>query len=469
MAHENQVPQFFSGFLFTKIFRSFRLAIQPAKLILAFGAVIVLCLLGWIMDMGKTVAAAPDVSIEQICSLPGTDIGGTKQPTELHCYLAKPENVKRYIKRHSGSGGQGLGVFTTLWHFGSARFSEAVFSLLELRLQNVILNVWYCTKAVVWSFSYHLIYSIIYFTAVLAVISVSSGAICRIAALQFAQEEKPGLVESLKFSWKHFVSLFTTPLVPLCIILFFGLCIYILGLITNIPRAGEIIMVIGLPAAIFASLLITLVLIGTVAGVPLCYPAISFEVSDGFDAISRTFSYIYTKPWRMGLYTAIAAFYGAACYLFVRLCGFLLLFVTHLFLQFGVFAEGGTKSINKLTAIWPEPQFFNMVPPYTTEDAVWSTSLAGFLVYLLTLAVFGLVVSFVISFYFSANTIIYALMRKHVDGTALDDIHTELSSQSQSIGFDNVPEQTTEEYAPESPPPADTTTEQGQQASNDTK
>ena len=38
--------------------------------------------------------------------------------------------------------------------------------------------------------------------------------------------------------------------------------------------------------------------------------------------------------------------------------------------------------------------------------------------------VVGLMVSYVISFYFSANTIIYALMRKRVDKTALDEVYT---------------------------------------------
>jgi hypothetical protein len=33
-------------------------------------------------------------------------------------------------------------------------------------------------------------------------------------------------------------------------------------------------------------------------------------------------------------------------------------------------------------------------------------------------------VSFVISFYFSANTVIYALMRHRVDGTPLDEVYT---------------------------------------------
>ena len=40
------------------------------------------------------------------------------------------------------------------------------------------------------------------------------------------------------------------------------------------------------------------------------------------------------------------------------------------------------------------------------------------------LFVIGLVVSFIINFYFSANTIIYSLLRHKVDNTAFEDIYT---------------------------------------------
>ena len=56
--------------------------------------------------------------------------------------------------------------------------------------------------------------------------------------------------------------------------------------------------------------------------------------------------------------------------------------------------------------------------------ANWSQSAAAFLVHLFLLVVVGLVASFLISFYFSANTIIYSLMRNRVDNTAVEDIYT---------------------------------------------
>jgi hypothetical protein len=171
--------------------------------------------------------------------------------------------------------------------------------------------------------------------------------------------------------------------------------------------------------ALIAGALIAIVLIGTVAGFNLMFPSVAYDGSDCFDAISRSFSYIYAKPWRMLFYSAIATVYGAICYTFVRFFAFLLLCVTHWSLQLGVW--GGNR---KLMAIWPKPEFRNLLGSSGLTAANWSESLAGFLVHLSLLAVVGLLAAFIISFYFSANTIIYSLMRNKVDDTALEDIYT---------------------------------------------
>ena len=125
----------------------------------------------------------------------------------------------------------------------------------------------------------------------------------------------------------------------------------------------------------------------------------------------------------MGFYTAITAVYGAICYTFVRFFAFLLLLATRLCLQLGVWVEN-SKGVNKLTAIWPEPEFMNFFGSSNLAAANWPQSVAAFLVHLFLLLIVGLIVSFIISFYFSANTIIYSLMRNRVDNTALEDIYT---------------------------------------------
>ncbi len=274
-------------------------------------------------------------------------------------------------------------------------------------------------QAIIWAARYHWLYCTLFFVITLAVFSIAGGAICRIAALQFAQGEKPGLIEALRFSLGKFASFFTAPLAPAAIIIFMAFFIFLLGLIGNIPRAGELLMGIFMLLALFAGALIAVLVIGAVAGFNLMFPAIAYDGSDCFDAISRSLSYVYAKPWRMGFYSVIAGVYGALCYMFVRFFAFLTLWITYKSLQFGVL--GGNK---KLTAIWPPPTFMNLVDPPNLTDAIWSEKIAAVIVYVLLLAVLVLIVSYVISFYFSANTIIYSLLRKKVDNTALEDIYT---------------------------------------------
>jgi hypothetical protein len=115
---------------------------------------------------------------------------------------------------------------------------------------------------------------------------------------------------------------------------------------------GELTVGLLLPLAFVAAILIAVIAIGIVGGFSLMFPTIAYEDSDCFDSISRSFSYVYNKPWRMGLYMVIAFVYGAICYLFVRFFSFLVLWSTHAFLQVGFAYEN-----RKLHAIWPEPAF----------------------------------------------------------------------------------------------------------------
>src|SRR5208337_932360 len=52
-------------------------------------------------------------------------------------------------------------------------------------------------------------------------------------------------------------------------------------------------------------------------------------------------------------------------------------------------------------------------------------SLGSFLVSVWVYLVIALLGAYVVSFYFSANTIIYYLMRREVDATELDDVYLE--------------------------------------------
>ncbi len=374
MVNEKESSHFFNGLLFPKVFQTFRMAIQPSKLMIAFLGVTVIYAAGWLMDIIFTAA--------------------------------------------SSSQGEAA-VFSVLWNSASQRFHGVLESLFAFNMLGVVKNISSCFTIIGETFKEHYIYCLIFFALKLIVISLAGGAICRIAVLQFARGEKPGLTEALCFSTKKFTRFFTAPLAPLGIIIFIGFFIFLLGLVGNIPWAGKPIMVIFMPLALIAGGLTAVVLIGTIAGFNLMFPAVAYDDADCFDAISRSFSYVFAKPWRMGFYTFTAAVYGAICYIFVRLFALLLLLVAHFFLQLGILGDN-----SKLNEIWQEtPTFTHLIVQPNWSALSGLDSFAAFLVYLLLLAAILLVVAFVVSFYFSANTIIYSLMRKAVDNTALEDVY----------------------------------------------
>ncbi|HUV65135.1 MAG TPA: hypothetical protein VMW24_14655 [Sedimentisphaerales bacterium] len=411
MVGGRESSQLLDGLLFPGIFQAFRMSIQPTKLIITSCALAVICLAGWIMDFSKTVPVVRDGQ-------------GKIVETELQICMANlaPDVLRSEIQRLKESGDRS-GVFSILWNFAGAKFKGAVDSVFDLKVREVWNNIHDCFKAVAWSLLYHPVYCIIFFIIKLAVISIAGGAVCRIAALQFARGEKPGLTEALRFSTKRFTSFFTAPLAPIGIMAFIGLFIILLGLAGNIPRVGELIVGIGMPLVLAAGFLIAVILIGAVVGFNLMFPAVAYDGSDCFDAISRSFSYIYARPWRMGFYTVIAAVYGSICYTFVRFLAFLSLWITHWFLQLSFWAGNGSGQVNKLVAIWPKPEVRTLLGSSGPLATNWTEAVAVFLARLFVLLVVGLVVSFIISFYFSANTIIYSLMRNRVDNTAREDIY----------------------------------------------
>jgi len=409
MVSGKESSKFTDELLFTKIFQAFRMAIQPTKFIITFSALAIISLAGRLMDFTKTVTVARNSDGETVL-------------TELQFYMTDPAKVNTFIENYKQSTGDG--VFFTLWHFGSEKFHNILKELFELNLTSVAANTADCLTALRWALRYHLLYCIIFIAVILVVTSFAGGAICRIAALQVAHGEKPGLTEALRFSIKRFTSFVTAPLAPLTIIAFIGIFIFILGLLGNIPRAGEIIVGLGMPLAIFAGVLITVVALGTVAGFNLMFPAIAYDGSDCFDSISRSFSYVYARPWRMLAYTSIAFVYGSICYIFVRFFAFLSLLISHWFLRLGLWAMNDGQQVNKLEAIWPEPELMKLIDPSGLAATNWTEKLAAFLVSLFVLVVIGLIVSFIINFYFSANTVIYSLLRHKVDNTAFEDIYT---------------------------------------------
>jgi len=126
--------------------------------------------------------------------------------------------------------------------------------------------------------------------------SVFAGAITRLTALELGRGEKTGLKDSISFVMRKFWSYFWSPLTPILGVLFFIACNVAGGLLGKIEFAGEIAVAVGFPLAILSGFLIVFLGIVGVIGFILMFPAISSEGSDAFDAISRAYSYVLSRP-----------------------------------------------------------------------------------------------------------------------------------------------------------------------------
>lgn len=281
-----------------------------------------------------------------------------------------------------------------------------------------------------WLMQHHPLYFVLFVLMFLMIWAIFGGAIARIAAVHVARDEKLGVRAALQFSIGKFLSFISAPLIPLIIVLVVGLIPLLSGLLASIPYVGPVFNI--LMGLLFVLLLacgfvMTLVLVGTLGGFNLMYPTIAVEGSDSFDAISRSFSYVYARPWRMAFYTIVSVVYWALTYFFVRLFVGLMLALTHYFVGAGMFKEAASSD-PLWSMMWPlGGSFLTYDVDYLTLR--WDQDLTSGLISFWFFMVVGLLGAYIISFYFSANTIIYFLMRREVDATEMDDIYLEATDE----------------------------------------
>jgi hypothetical protein len=275
----------------------------------------------------------------------------------------------------------------------------------------------------------HYIYFTLFGLWFLAIWSIFGGAIARIAAVHVARDEKISIRQALAFSISKFLSFFSAPLIPVLIVLVVGLVVAAGGLLGNIPYLGPIIVGGLFFLALAAGFVMSLVLIGLAGGFNLMYPTIAVEGSDSFDAISRSFSYLYARPWRLAFYTGVALLYGSLCYLFVRYFIKLLLWVTHFFAGLWFFYRA--DNLEPLwNVMWPGPLATGrLVYDIDFLTLNWAQDIGAALLALWIYLTISMLGAFAISFYFSANTVIYFLMRHEVDATEMDDVYLEQSDE----------------------------------------
>jgi hypothetical protein len=276
-----------------------------------------------------------------------------------------------------------------------------------------------------WLLSQHPMYFTLLAILFLVIGSIFGGAICRIAAVHVARDEKLSIRSALMFSTGKFLSFLFAPIIPLIIVVGVGLVVTVGSAIVGIPYIGPIIVGLMFILALGAGFLMALVLLGLIGGFNLMYPTVAVEGSDSFDAISRSFSYLYARPWRLGFYTLVSMVYGAVSYLFVRFFISVVLMLTHKFGGLAIFSSADS-TLPLWSSLWSSPGTSGRLSYDVDSMALsFAQEIGARLIWLWVHLIVAMLGAFAICFYFSSNTIIYYLMRREVDATDMDDVYLE--------------------------------------------
>jgi hypothetical protein len=297
------------------------------------------------------------------------------------------------------------------------------------------------------------LYFLLVILATLATWALFGAAITRMAAVEVARNEKISPVDALRFVAKRYLNYALAPIFPLAIVAVFVLVLIVYGILHMIPLLGDILIdglfwwfaiALGLGMACF--------LIGLVSW-PLMVTTISTEDEEGFNAFARAYSYLIQAPWHYLWYSVVALAYGAVVVFFVGLMGSLAVYLASWGVNNGTFARSrnpsflfvyaptsfdwrdlllqgasvqeGTGAVVSEGKINP-----NAYKQYVGEMA-WYNTLAAWMVAFWLGLFFLLILGFGYSYFWTASSIIYLLLRRKVDDAELDEVYFEEDEQDE--------------------------------------
>lgn len=219
-------------------------------------------------------------------------------------------------------------------------------------------------------------------------------AIARSAAVGLVSGGRLSIREMLFFGLSKWRAGLAAPLLPFVVMAFLAIPILLLSVLL---RFGFLAWIgaVAWPISLLAGLLIVILMLGLIFGWPLMISAISVEGSDCFDALSRTYAYIYQRPLQYLFYVALALLFGAFGWFFVILFAHLVIETTQWIGSWAVL--GGS---------------YDSDGPFHVIRA-WTVIFKLF------------VLSFSATYFWTASVAVYLLLRRDTDAVEMDEIYSE--------------------------------------------
>jgi hypothetical protein len=130
----------------------------------------------------------------------------------------------------------------------------------------------------------------------LAVAAVFGVACCRIAGMRLARDEGVTVGAALGFSLGNIGATIGAFLFMIASVGLFYAANAAAGLLAGVPGVGPFTMWALFPLVLVSALVMYLLLFGSIVGLPLVLASLAIERNGALDAVSRAFSYVYSRP-----------------------------------------------------------------------------------------------------------------------------------------------------------------------------
>jgi len=251
-------------------------------------------------------------------------------------------------------------------------FVNVPFDILRSGVQNVVESIKQSPMLLLW-----------WLPGVALVWIICGGMICRIVAVRLTIDESESMGSLFLFLRKRGISFISAPLLMVIGLLCCFLPVKIAGWMLAVPFLNYAVAVF-FPIPFFFTVLTIILALVFAVGWMLLFAAVSTDGSDGFDAISRMFSYVYQRPLH---------------YLVYWFCCGVLGYLGFLLIQFLI--------------IYPAIRLCWSTVPADFEFAVkfWAGVFCS------------IPLAYVLAWFWTSSVAIYLLLRRSVDATPFNEVY----------------------------------------------
>ena len=237
-----------------------------------------------------------------------------------------------------------------------------------------------------------------------AVWALFGAAASRFAVVKLAREQAIGIGAALKFARRKWFQSFISPLFPLSFVALCAGFTMVMGWIAS-GDVGASFTAVVWPIVIVPGILMALATLCLLAGWPLMYPTIGAEGLDSFDALTRSYSYPVHRPFHMIAYALVASLLGIVGMAIVTAFAEATLYLATWGVSWGAGAE-------RMTALLVVAEDDAMLEAFAGRAlGFWSDVARTF------------AAGFAYSYFWSAASCMYLLLRWHVDGQEMDEVY----------------------------------------------